>query len=115
MDEKLEERLDNHTEPVPEGLWAELEQELSRPRVIPFYRRYAAVAAVAVLVVLSTLSLWWMRSSSVEDVDRISREIASLTPVNDGLPAPASVNVPSRWWRRQRRLPPVLPDVRCRC
>ena len=33
------ERLDNHTEPVPEGLWAELEQELSRPRVIPFYRR----------------------------------------------------------------------------
>ena len=69
------ERLDNHTEPVPEGLWAELEQELSRPRVSPFYRRYAAVAAVAGLVVLSTLSLWWMRSSSVEDVDRISREI----------------------------------------
>lgn len=88
------ERLDNHTEPVPEGLWVELEQELSRPRVIPFYRRYAAVAAVAVLVVLSTLSLWWMRSSSVEDVDRISREIASLTPVNDGLPAPASVERP---------------------
>lgn len=72
------ERLGNHTEPAPKGLWAELEKELEEPRrILPFYRRYAVAAAVASVVVLSSVALWW-HSSTADYVKQVSEEIAEV-------------------------------------
>ena len=54
----LRERMDDYVEPLPEGLWEELEGELARPKIIPFWRRWPSVAAaVALVLVVSSLAL----------------------------------------------------------
>lgn len=77
------ERLEDYTEPAPEGLWAELENELEVPRrILPFYRRYGAAAAVASVVILSSVALWW-HSSTADYVKQISEEIAVVDPLGE--------------------------------
>lgn len=54
----LRNRMDNYAEPLPEGLWEQLESELSQPKVIPFWRRWPSVAAaVALVLVVTSLAL----------------------------------------------------------
>ena len=47
-------RMEGYSEPAPADLWEQLEKELDTvPKVIPMWRRWQAVAAVALLVVVS--------------------------------------------------------------
>ncbi|MGL4851104.1 MAG: outer membrane beta-barrel protein [Phocaeicola sp.] len=69
--EGLRNRLQNHSEPIPTGLWEQLEQELqgdtvgATPKVIPLWKQWQAVAAVAAMVVASTLTfLFWEQNSA---------------------------------------------------
>ena len=57
----LRERMEDYSEPLPEGLWEELEGDLNRPKVIPLWRRWPAVAAAVALVLLvnSLLLSYW--------------------------------------------------------
>ena len=44
--------MEGYSEPAPADLWEQLEKELDTvPKVIPMWRRWQAVAAVALLVV----------------------------------------------------------------
>lgn len=48
---QVKEELDDYLEPVPAGLWEELEKELQTPpKVIPMWKRWQTVAAAAVVV-----------------------------------------------------------------
>lgn len=77
------ERLGDYQEPAPADLWAELERELNTPRVIPFYRRYAAVAAIASIVVLSGVAVWWLNTSSSDYVRQVSETVAAVAPLEE--------------------------------
>lgn len=62
-------RMENYSEPLPVGLWENIENEISRPKVIPMWKRWQAVAAAAVVVIaVSTLSLlYWISESSLKE------------------------------------------------
>ena len=53
--------MEGYSEPAPADLWEQLEKELDTvPKVIPMWRRWQAVAAVALLVVVSSLTVWFL-------------------------------------------------------
>ena len=55
----LRNKMEDYSEPLPEGLWEQLEDDLAQPKVIPFWRRWTQVAAAAVLVLaVSSVVLW---------------------------------------------------------
>ncbi len=77
-------RMENYSEPAPTGLWEELEQELNAPRkVIPLWRRWQAVAAVALLVIVTSLNLWWAQSPSAVYIEQQSAELGRVFPVTE--------------------------------
>lgn len=82
--EHLRNRMEGYSEPLPEGLWDTLSKELKAkesPKVIPMWRRWQAVAAVLVLLVVSSLTLWF---SSTPDADFHHQKLAeelSKTPL----------------------------------
>ena len=56
---QLQAKMDGHKEPVPDGLWHDIEAQLpQQSKVKPVWRRYAAAAAIA-LAVIGTGSLLW--------------------------------------------------------
>lgn len=78
----LRNRLKDHSEPVPEQLWAELERELNTPKVIPMYRRAGMVAAVAAVAVLTSVSVWWLGRDGGEEVQdtQLAQEFQKVVP-----------------------------------
>lgn len=71
--------MEDYSEPVPDGLWEQLEKELdSTPKVIPLWRRWQAAVAVAVLLVISSVTVWFWNSPSAEYIGKKSVEMASL-------------------------------------
>ena len=66
----LRNRMEDYSEPVPADLWNQLEQELNdleRPKTIPFWKRWQAVAA-AVVVAVASSSLWLALRPSSDSV-----------------------------------------------
>ena len=66
----LRKRMEDYSEPVPADLWNQLEQELNdleRPKTIPFWKRWQAVAA-AVVVAVASSSLWLTLRPSSDSV-----------------------------------------------
>ena len=64
----LRNRMEDYSEPLPEGLWDRLSQELEgpkTPKVIPIWRRWQAAAAVPVLLV-SSLTYWFWSSPEAD-------------------------------------------------
>lgn len=87
---KIKERLEDYSEPLPVSGWERLEKVL--PPTLPgitgipkriVFRRWAMVAAAAVLVAVSSISLWLMRPV-VDDVRRSAEPALALIP--DGMP-----------------------------
>lgn len=67
-------RMEGYSEPAPADLWEQLEKELDTvPKVIPMWRRWQAVAAVALLVVVSSLTVWF-GSHLLQTIWRNSRQ-----------------------------------------
>ena len=64
----LRNRMEDYSEPLPEGLWDKLSKELEEPKtpkVIPIWRRWQAAAAVLVLLV-SSLTYWFWSSPEAD-------------------------------------------------
>lgn len=78
---KVRDRMEGYSEPVPAGLWEELEKELAAPKVIPMWRRWQVVAAVGVLVILSSVTVWLWQSPSLDYIEQQSAELHRLKPV----------------------------------
>lgn len=100
---QVKEELDDYLEPVPAGLWEELEKELQTPpKVIPMWKRWQTVAAAAV-VVMTLVSVWsvWLTDEVQEmklpvtaDVLPLSEEekkISDLETPQDEVPASSAV------------------------
>ena len=79
---KIHERLDDYSEPVPETLWQEIERDLlvDAPKIVPFWKRWQMAAAVALLLVVSSLSLWfWNSPGTTQYVENRSVQVAEET------------------------------------
>lgn len=86
----LRTRMEGYSEPAPVDLWDRLEKELNTPKVIPMWRRPQAVAAVALLVVASSLTVWFWQSPSADYAERESAKLITLHQPDDAtMPAPA--------------------------
>ena len=80
---KIKERLDDYSEPLPVSGWERLEKDLSvskppvagKRRIIPF-RRWAVAAAAALLVAVSSVSVWLLQSPVGEEMRNIVRRQA---------------------------------------
>ena len=74
--ENLHKRMEDYSEPLPDGLWEELETELKTPKVVPFGVRWRAAAVVLVLLV-SSLTVWFLVSPSfnLEEQNRVAEEL----------------------------------------
>ena len=61
------ERMKDYSEPLPDDLWQEIQQDLQAEevKVIPFWKRWQMAAAVALVLVVSSLSVWFWTSSPV--------------------------------------------------
>ena len=83
--EQFRKRMNGHTEPLPEGLWEQLERELPATpsaNVLPLWKRWAFAAAAAVAVaILSTSLVHFWQASEVEEIARQSAPVTgSLSP-----------------------------------
>lgn len=83
--EGLRNRMKDYSEPVPGELWEQLNAELERPKVVPFYARWRMIAAVVVLLIVSTLTVWFLNSPSADYTQDVSKRISRVT--EDNLPA----------------------------
>lgn len=68
--ENLRNKLEDYSEPLPDDLWGRLEEELSAPRVIPMWRthRFVAAAAAVAVIAVSSLTFWFINSSTADYV-----------------------------------------------
>lgn len=90
-------RMNDYSEPVPGHVWEQLDAELERPKVVPFYVRWRMIAAVAALLVVSSLTVWLIHSLSADYTEKVSERIGRIAvdkwPVGRepaGMPVPSS-------------------------
>ncbi len=77
-------RMDDYSEPLPEGLWKRLEEELPAPRVIPIWRnRWMAAAAVIMLLAVSSVTVWLVQlpTASIDKGNELARRIEEQVSV----------------------------------
>lgn len=78
----LRNRMKDYSEPVPDSLWADIEKDLeATPKVIPMRGHWQMAAAVALLFVVSSLTLWFWHSPTVEYMEQQSVEVEEVLPV----------------------------------
>lgn len=81
--QKLKEKLDDYSEPTPASGWERLEKELLPPaekRIIPYRRRWMAVAAAALLAAVSSVSLYFLDSPVADEIRHTSVSRLATTP-----------------------------------
>lgn len=88
---KIKERLEDHSEPLPDAGWERLEKALpaSAPIAVNggrrlMMRRWGMTAAAVTLVAVSSVSLWLMQSPVVDDVRRSAEPVYAAMP--DAMP-----------------------------
>ena len=88
-------RMEDYSEPAPADLWGQLEKELdATPKVIPMWRRWQAVAAVALLVVVSSLTVWFWQSPSANYLQQQSAELNALHEPDESMPGTVTPEQP---------------------
>lgn len=99
--------LNEYQEPVPDGVWDSLERDL---KIIPLKprRRFSklAVAAVIFFAVLSSVSLYFLRSPQAEYI----REVRSTAVVPEPSPSPV-IALPAKESRITARIEPRIRKV----
>lgn len=83
---KWKDRLDNYNEPLPAAGWEQLERELlpvAEKRLF-LHRRWIAVAASVLLVVGTSLSLYFLESQTAHEMRHTS--LPTLAKITDTLP-----------------------------
>lgn len=83
--------MERHEEPVPDGLWSDIEARLPSEqtprRLLPAWRRYAAVAAVALAVMGAAVLLW-----HASDNGSINEAVIASNPPEVSSPDPLAQN-----------------------
>lgn len=115
--EKIKERLDGYSEPLPADGWKRLENVLQPPsvrmkRIIPF-RRWAVAAAVILLLVVSSVGVWLLQSPVADEIRNantpalavVPDELPVQTPASEQTAMPASVD-----YDRSKTHAEILPE-----
>lgn len=80
---QLQSMMDTHEEPVPDGLWNDIEARLPQHRkAMPVWLRYAA-AAVVTGAVIGTATLLWPTSQTTEGVNPAQSSVAQTVNESD--------------------------------
>lgn len=90
----LRTRMEDYSEPAPADLWDQLEKELDTPKVLPVWRRWQAVAAVALLVVASSLTVWFWQSPSAHYMEQHSAKLNTLCQPEEQASSPVMPEPP---------------------
>jgi len=77
--EEFRNRMKDYSEPVPGYVWEQLSTELERPKEVPFYTRWQMIAAVMALLVVSSLTIWFIHSPSADYAENVSGQISRFT------------------------------------
>lgn len=87
----MRKQLEDYSEPLPTGLWEEIEKDLNQPalqpKVVPLWKRWQAVAAVVAVVLVSSTAVWMLMTGNGESTGQTSlvADTSSSEPsVNDG-------------------------------
>lgn len=85
--ERLNKKMEGYSESLPDGLWERLEMELPPPhQVVPMWRtrRFAIVAAAALIVMVSGLAVWlagfWAEDTVYPDAAMARKEFSPFLP-----------------------------------
>ena len=84
---KLKEKLADYSEPVPASGWEQLEKELMPPvekKIYPYRKWMMAAAAVILLAVVSSVSLYFLGTPAADEIRHIKTPVLASTP--DALP-----------------------------
>lgn len=84
---KLKEKLSDYSESVPASGWEQLEKELMPPvekKIYPYRKWMMAVAAVIILAVVSSVSLYFLGTPAADEIRHI--QIPALASTPDALP-----------------------------
>lgn len=80
---KLKEKLADYSEPQPASGWEQLEKELIPPvekKIYPYRRWTMAAAAVILLAVVSSLSLYFLGTPTADEIRRVKTPVLASLP-----------------------------------
>ena len=120
---KLKEKLADYSEPVPASGWEQLEKELMPPverRIYPYRRWMMAAAAVILLAVVSSVSLYFLGTPAADHIRNTQTPaLASMPDALPGVQRPdvqgSSVDPVLRPVAREDRLLSKMDDGCCSC
>lgn len=101
--QQMRKQLKDYSEPLPDDLWKAIEKDLEKSeechKVIPFWKRWQAVAAVAAVLIVSLSAVWlWRYEEKAPDghvrqtVDVTKHIDESWLPVQNKVEPASSVN-----------------------
>lgn len=85
---KLKEKLEDYSEPIPASGWEQLEKELMSPverKIYPYRKWMMAAATVILLALVSSVSLYFLGTPAADEIRHT--QTPALASVPDALPA----------------------------
>lgn len=111
--DKLKEKLQDYSEPMPASGWEQLEKELVPPvekRILYPYRKWVATAAAVLLVAATSLSIYFLNTPTAEEIRRTATPMLAADP--DILPQTDAPDVQVAKVKPARAIRPIVAQAK---
>lgn len=111
--DKLKEKLQDYSEPMPASGWEQLEKELVPPvekRILYPYRKWVATAAAVLLVAATSLSIYFLNTPTAEEIRRTATPMLAADP--DILPQTDALDVQVAKVEPARAIRPIVAQTK---